>query len=132
MEAVPHTRAQPPAGMRLSASWQPNSHYGLLSLAGMHLAACWLPLVSQHRRLAHVITFMCSPTVPHCRLALETGSPLVPVFAFGQTPHYSYARPLIDFPRKVVPTGGNPMSRSGAGGVFYRGHATMCWHVTTF
>jgi hypothetical protein len=35
----------------------------------------------------------------------------VPVFAFGQTPHYSYARPLIDFPKKTVPSTAHPMSR---------------------
>lgn len=45
------------------------------------------------------------------RLALQTGSPLVPVFAFGQTPHYTYSRPFIDWPKKVVPTSAHPISR---------------------
>lgn len=40
------------------------------------------------------------------RLALEAGTPLVPCFAFGQTPHYSCFRPLIDGPMSgLVPAG---------------------------
>jgi hypothetical protein len=50
------------------------------------------------------------PAVPvlfstNCRLALEAGAPIVPVFAFGQTPHYRFWRPFIDWPRQLVPRG---------------------------
>lgn len=51
-----------------------------------------------------------APAVPisfptNCRLALEAGAPIVPVFAFGQTPHYRFWRPFIDWPRRLVPRG---------------------------
>lgn len=45
------------------------------------------------------------------RIALEQGVPVVPVFAFGQTPHYTYHRPFIDWPHNVVPTPAHPVSR---------------------
>lgn len=35
--------------------------------------------------------------LPH-RLAIEAGAPIVPVFAFGQTPHLRFWRPFIDWP----------------------------------
>lgn len=40
-----------------------------------------------------------------CRLAMQAGAPIVPVFAFGQTPHYSYWRPFIDWPKRLIPAG---------------------------
>ncbi|KAL4422738.1 hypothetical protein ABPG75_008935 [Micractinium tetrahymenae] len=39
------------------------------------------------------------------RLAIEAGAPIVPVFAFGQTPHYKFWRPFIDWPRRLIPPG---------------------------
>ncbi|KAL4448933.1 hypothetical protein ABPG77_007650 [Micractinium sp. CCAP 211/92] len=39
------------------------------------------------------------------RLAIEAGAPIVPVFAFGQTPHYRFWRPFIDWPRRLIPPG---------------------------
>ncbi|KAI7845398.1 hypothetical protein COHA_001103 [Chlorella ohadii] len=32
------------------------------------------------------------------RLAIQAGAPIVPVFAFGQTPHFRFWRPFIDWP----------------------------------
>ncbi|KAL6767972.1 DGTT4 [Auxenochlorella protothecoides x Auxenochlorella symbiontica] len=37
------------------------------------------------------------------RLALQHGTPLVPVFAFGQTGTYSYVRPFIDWRTSLIP-----------------------------
>lgn len=41
---------------------------------------------------------------PHSRrLAIQTGTPLVPVFAFGQTETYTFVRPFIDWESRLLP-----------------------------
>ena len=44
---------------------------------------------------------------------MQAGAAIVPVFALGQTPHYSFWRPFIDSPRGLVPSGA--MARRGRG-----------------
>lgn len=48
---------------------------------------------------------------------MQTGAAIVPVFAFGQTPHYTFWRPLIDRPNPgLVPPGVMARCARGLGG----------------
>lgn len=66
-----------------------------LPLRASHGPPAAHPALLPHEHLSY------GTTHPHLlprRLAIEAGAPIVPVFAFGQTPHLRFWRPFIDWP----------------------------------